>query len=160
MIRARLPYMLVAASLASIAPAAGGQQGPSNRHSRVCTDLKPLLTSPPSQRLYSLILYADTSTGVQKFHVDIDRDGELETLELGCPGSSIEPSDPCSLQVHNSAGFQYTLEGMPLYLLRYKSVVYAVSGAFDEWPKTRHVRLLRLSGSESRLACTFVRSSK
>ena len=161
MIAAWLPSLIVVTVLATAASASTAQQGARTPASRVCADLRPLLTRAPTQRLYSLILYGETSTGVEKFlDIDVDQDGKPDHMELSCPGSKTMPADPCLLEVTPAAGSRYTVEGMPLYLLQYEKAVYAVAGDFSEWPNTRHIQVLLLAATGPRLQCKFIRPAK
>ena len=157
----RATFILFAASLLSVASGASAQSAGSAPVSPPCAYLRPLLTRAPTQKLYDLILYGNSSFGIEKFeNVDIDRDGTSDTVELSCPGSKIQPSDPCVLEVKPTAGSPYTVEAMPLYLMRYNGGIYAIAGDFSEWPNGRHIRVLRLGATGARLTCNFMRSSK
>ena len=156
-----LPSLIVLTVLATATSVSSAQQRARTPASGVCADLRPLLTRAPTQRLYSLILYGETSTGVAKFvDIDIDQDGKPDYMELSCPGSTTMPADPCLLEVTPAAGSRYTVEGMPLYLLQHDKAIYAVAGDFSEWPNTRHIQVLLLAATGPRLQCAFIRPAK
>jgi hypothetical protein len=64
--------------------------------------------------------------------LDIDGDRKDDDVQLFCPNSgSLIPADPCTLEITFSSGGGITVEESRLYLIRYKSHIYAVGTSFD-----------------------------
>jgi hypothetical protein len=64
--------------------------------------------------------------------LDTDGDQKNDNVQLFCPSSSsLIPADPCTLNIALSSGGKITIEESRLYLIRYKSHIYAVGASFD-----------------------------
>ena len=71
--------------------------------------------------------------GVDMYKIDVDKDGELDTITLGCSSSVAAPSDPCLLTTITSAtGNQFDLSGWNIHLMKIESRYFVLAHHDDE----------------------------
>jgi hypothetical protein len=90
------------------------------------------------------------------FNIDIDGDDANDFIEGGC-AASIQPADPCYLEVRLSTGKQYAFEFKieeRFALIRHKGKYYAVATAHGTEPAKRVRTVYELSASGINIVCS------
>lgn len=89
--------------------------------------------------------------------LDIDGDHVDDEMTRSCPGSgSIVPADPCTLEFKLSAAAKiFVLEEQRLYVIRYKSGVYAVAGRADSDTGPFHTDIYLLTAAGAKKQCSY-----
>jgi hypothetical protein len=125
--------------------------------SALCREFRALQW-PHGKKLERFILSSTLMPGAKEdgqqhfFNLDIDGDDIEDVVTQGC-SASIEPADPCILEVRLSSGGTITFEAWHLYLIRHRGVVYAITSGLDSEKNSMRHKIYRVGPREMKLAC-------
>jgi hypothetical protein len=124
---------------------------------QLCQEFAPLLARPGRISEYAIEGERIDDGEWRIRGLDIDGDQVEDEMTRFCPGSgSIVPADPCTLEFKSSSADQtFVLEEQRLYVIRYKSGIYAVAGRAESDTGPFHTDIYSLTAVGAEKRCSF-----